>query len=138
MKFQCIRGLSRRNPHTGRTTTYKVGQRIGQQAYNRLTTRQQQEHFLSARAAARKVPYLRSEVQQLVNLYLELNGSLETIRSAFLEANPNTQHTAESIRSAAGQLRSLDTYYPNDNNWVAKSLFREVAAATNAERFAVA
>ena len=40
----------------GRRVEYKMGQRIGEAA-KRLSTRQQKEYFLSARAAASKTPY---------------------------------------------------------------------------------
>ena len=132
MKFQVIRAFS--ITHNGRRTEYKMGQRIGEAAYRRLSARQQKEYFLSARAAASKTPYTRKELEQIVALYLE-SGDAYQVRSAFVAANPETGHTAESIRAVAGQLRALDIQHPEDTEWTVKSLVREVAQEIAPERF---
>lgn len=132
MKFQVIKPFS--VTVKGRTTRYTLGQRIGETRYNKLPQRIQETYFLSARSACRKVPYTRPELTQIVNLYLE-NDDVYSVRARFCELNPNTGHTAESIRAVAGQLRSMDNNHPGDTEWAVKSLVAEVAMGIDPERF---
>ena len=136
MKFQVTRAFS--ITVKGRRTEYKVGQRIGEAAYNRLTKSQQRNYFLSARAAAAKTPYTRQELESIVSLYVAHAGDREAMVADFIAANPGSQHTAASVRQVGSQLRAMDVQHPGDNDWTVKSLVSEVAMEFDSERFTLA
>jgi hypothetical protein len=104
MKFQVIHPFN--IVQNGKCKTYAMGQRISETAYNRLNKRQQ-ERFLPARAAARKTPYLREEVEFIVRAYLQ-NDSRNSVRTAFQKQFPNSKHTGDSIMMTACLLENLD------------------------------
>ena len=94
MKFQVIRPFS--VSVKGRRTEYKMGQRISEAAYRRLT-KTQQGRFLSARAAAGRVPYTREEVLCIVKAYLQNDNRL-FVREAFQQQFPNSKLVRYSHR----------------------------------------
>ena len=132
MKFQVIRPFSITSK--GRRIEYKLGQRIGEAAYRRLTKSQQNNYFLSARSAARKTPYTRQEITELVNLYLT-NSNLHFVRDTFVANNPNSGHSVDSVYQTAAQLRTMDVQFPGDTEWAVKSLVAEVAISIDSDRF---
>ena len=131
MKFQVTRAFS--ITRNGRRVDYKLGQRIGEAAYNRLT-KTQQGRFLPARNAAAKTPYTRQEISELVNLYLS-NSNLHFVRDTFVANNPNSGHSVDSVYQTAAQLRTMDVQYPGDTEWAVKSLVAEVAIGIDSDRF---
>ena len=105
MKFQVIRPFSITNK--GRRVEYKLGQRIGEAAYKRLTKSQQRNYFLSARQACKKAPYTRPEIEFIVRAYLQ-NDNRNAVRIAFMKQFPKTLHTGDSIMMTACLLENLD------------------------------
>ena len=82
MKFQVIRPFSVTNK--GRRVEYKLGQRIGESAYQRLT-KSQQQRFLPARRCGNK-NWSNAEYQLLAELYVKYAPSIDTIdRNAIIE-----------------------------------------------------
>ena len=79
--------------------------------------------------------YTEDELIQLVDLYLKHDGHVVKVREDFMKINPETLHTAESIRACAGQLKSMDKTAPNDKKWAVKSLVQEVALNQAPDRF---
>jgi hypothetical protein len=87
------------------------------------------------KAARRKGnPYLRPEVEFIVHGYVRTN-SPSIVADEFMAAFTESLHSRESVRSCAGQLRSLDNLCPDDTGWTVKSLIAEVASELYPERF---
>ena len=88
------------------------------------------------KAARRKGnPYLRPEVEFIVHGYVRTN-SPSIVADEFMATFSESLHSRESVRSCAGQLRSLDILCPDDTGWTVKSLIAEVASELYPERFA--
>ena len=104
MKFQVIRPFSVTNK--GRRVEYKLGQRISESAYQRLT-KTQKGRFLPARQACKKAPYTREEIEFIVRAYLQ-NDNRNAVRIAFMKQFPKTLHTGDSIMMTACLLENLD------------------------------
>jgi len=73
-----------------------------------------------------RVRYTRDEISQLVELYLE-NDNVQWVRDTFVHNNPDQLHTVDSVNALVGQLRALDTHYPDDTQWDVKNLVAEIA-----------
>jgi hypothetical protein len=132
MKFQVIRPFS--VSVKGRRTEYKMGQRISEAAYRRLT-KTQQGRFLSARAAAGRVPYTREEVLCIVKAYLQNDNRL-FVRDAFQQQFPNSKHTGDSIMFQACLLENLDNTKPGQSgSYHLTDLVIQVAQEIDSERF---
>lgn len=104
MKFQCIAPCS--STSAGRRVEYKMGQRISETAYRRLS-KSMQARFLPARQAVKKAPYTPQEVAFIVRSYLQ-NDSRSSVRVAFEKQFPNSKHTGDSIMMTACLLENLD------------------------------
>jgi len=112
-----------------------MGDRISEVAYNKLSKRQQQR-FLTARAASRKVPYLREEIEFIVNSYLK-NDSRISVRNEFQSAFPKSKHTGDSIMMTACLLENLDNTKDGQDGSVyhMTELVISVAQEIDPERF---
>jgi len=104
MKFQCI--APRSITVKGRRTEYKVGQRISESAYLRLS-KTMQSGFLPARQAVKKSPYLVEEVTFIIHEYIR-NDSRIAVCEEFQKQFPNNKHTADSIMMTVCLLENLD------------------------------
>ncbi|AOV62301.1 hypothetical protein S420910_112 [Synechococcus phage S-CAM7] len=92
--------------------------------------------IVEAKAARRRGnPYLRPEVEFIVHSYVRTD-SPSIVADEFKAAFIDSPHSRESVRSCAGQLRSLDNLCPDDTGWTVKSLVAEVASELYPERFA--
>ena len=133
MKFQVIRPFS--IVTKGKSKSYAMGQRIGETAYSRLSTRQK-TYFLSARAASRKVPYTREEVTFIIKSYLK-NDSRTSVRNEFQSAFPKSLHTGDSIMMTACLLENLDNTKNGQDGSVyhLTDLVIQVAQEIDPERF---
>jgi len=78
--------------------------------------------------------YTRDELTQIVTLYL-VQDNRQFVSSEFVKANPGQPHTVDSIEAVCVQLEVMDVTRPQAENWVVKSLVREVAHEINPERF---
>jgi len=132
MKFQVVQPFS--ITRAGRRVEYKMGQRISETAYRRLT-KTQQGRFLSARAAAGRVPYTREEVTCIVKAYLQ-NDNRVFVRDTFQQQFPNSKHTGDSIMFQACLLENLDNTKPGQSgSYHLTDLVIQVAQEIDPERF---
>ena len=77
--------------------------------------------------------YTRDEDVRIVTLYLANNDNIAAATAAFCDEN--NRHSADSVRALIAGLRTLDSHYPNDTEWVIKSHLREVASEMVPHRF---
>ena len=84
-------------------------------------------------SAVAGVLYTKEEDTRLVSLYLELDGAINVVVDRFLAEN-NT-HSRSSVYQLVSGLRTLDTHYPNDTQWVVKSHLEAVATSISPHRF---
>tara|TARA_B100001059_G_C17458302_1_gene390841 strand:+ start:116 stop:565 length:450 start_codon:yes stop_codon:yes gene_type:complete len=132
MKFQVIRPFS--IVKGGKSKSYAMGQRIGETAYSRLSTRQQ-TYFLSARAAAGRAPYTREEVTFIIESYIQ-NDNRMSVRDAFQKQFPNSLHTGDSVMFQACLLENLDNTKDGQNgSYHLTDLVIQVAQEIDPERF---
>ena len=132
MKFQVTQPFS--VTVKGRRTDYKMGQRITETAYRRLT-KTQQGRFVSARAASGRVPYTREEVICIVKAYLQ-NDNRAFVRNTFQQQFPNSNHTGDSIMFQACLLENLDNTKPGQSgSYHLTDLVIQVAQEIDSDRF---
>ena len=81
------------------------------------------------------VPYQDSELVDIIALYLD-NSNPATVGQRYMDANPDTEHTMDSVTSVAYQLRAMDVLYPGYTKWVVKtSTVERVALDVCPDRF---
>jgi hypothetical protein len=104
MKFQVIRPFS--IVARGRRTEYKLGQRIGEAAYHRLT-KTQQGRFLPARKCGAQ-SWTRDEYFAVAESYLKYgkNGYVQTIADF---RKVSDRHSDNAIKIATYSCAHLDT-----------------------------
>lgn len=104
MKFQVTQSFS--VTIKGRRTEYKVGQRIGEAAYRRLT-KTQQGRFLPARRCGAQ-SWTDAEYQAMANAYVNNAGDRKAIIAEFRQTS--ARHTDAALDIAAQACRELDLY----------------------------
>jgi len=123
-----VEGFGISNLQVGTPRLYKLGRK--------LVEAQAAVKLAEEKAARRRGnPYLRPEVEFIVQGYVRTNNP-SIVADEFKAAFPESLHSRESVRSCAGQLRSLDSLCPDDTGWTVKSLIAEVASELYPERFA--
>ena len=78
--------------------------------------------------------YTTDEIIEIVSLYL-INDNPDSVADRFLQLNPTTTHTRDSVKSLAFQLRAMDICYPEYTQWIVKSNVEVVALTIDPDRF---
>jgi len=120
----------------GNVTVYKPGQATTKIKYNKMNPIQRDKfEVIVTNSNGSRNPYTRDEITEIVSLYL-INDNVRVVRDTFMDLNPNTLHSRDSVNALIGQLRAMDNRYPSDTEWDVKSLVAEVAHEMASERFA--
>ena len=122
------------NKNGGVTKTFKSGDIVSNTVYNNLTQPKKDKCVFNQKTATGRVNWIKSEVVNMVELYRQ-NSNLAWVTQQYMIENPNTQHTAESVRATAGQLRTLDINYPADTEWKVTVLVAQVASTMYSDQF---
>ena len=112
----------------------KVGTLLSRKEYGALTPQKRVKCEAVQVTQSGRVHYTKTEITDIVNLYQQ-NDNVYWVQDQYVAQNPDTLHTAESIRATAGQLRTMDRNYPMDTQWDVKRLVAETAQEINPERF---
>ena len=112
----------------------KIGDIISNSVYNNLTPQKQAKCVFNQKTTSGRVNWIQSEIESMVNFY-RLNSNLAWVTEQYMIANPNTDHTSESVRATAGQLRTLDINYPQDTEWKVTELVAKVASEMYDDQF---
>ena len=104
MKFQVVQPFS--ITRAGRRVEYKMGHRIGEAAYRRLT-KTQQGRFLPARRCGSQ-SWTDAEYQAMANAYVRNAGDRKATIAQFREIS--ARQTDSALDIAAQACRELDLY----------------------------
>ena len=116
------------------TKCIKSGDIITNSVYNNLTPQKRFKCVFNQKTKSGNVHWIRSEVESMVELYRQ-NSNLAWVTQQYMIQNPNTEHTSESVRATAGQLRTLDINYPTDTEWKVTALVAEIASTMYEDQF---
>ena len=116
------------------TKCYKAGDNVPAIVYNNLTQAKRDKCVFNQKTATGRVNWIQSEVESMVELYRQ-NSNLAWVTQQYMIQNPNTEHTAESVRATAGQLRTLDINYPADTEWKVTVLVADIASTMYEDQF---
>lgn len=79
-------------------------------------------------ATNRREQWTRTELESARDSYRSEGGHLVNATAAFIESNPNSRHTRDSVWQTICQFRTLDLAYPRDTQFKVTLLLAEVAA----------
>ena len=109
----------------------KAGTILSKKQYGALTP---QKRLKCSPIIGKRADWVRSEVEQLVELYLQ-NDNLHWVRDTFIQNNPDQLHSVDSVYQTVAQLRTLDTHYVEDVLWKVTALTEEIALELDSDRF---
>ena len=105
-------------------------------AADRPMTAREKAKAEAERRAHGNVEYTQSESVALCTLYISNNADRTAARTAFFRAFPETKHSAASVWMKLSKIRTLDSRFDNDTEWVVDQQIVEILQGLDPDRFA--